>query len=33
MVINKVERACVMEAETLGSTLRGVGGFGHTGVL
>lgn len=33
MVISKVEKALVTETEALDCTLRGAGGFGHTGVL
>jgi len=32
MVISKQERARFEEVETLSSTARGAGGFGHTGV-
>ena len=31
MVINKVEQAELIEVETLNETVRGGGGFGHTG--
>lgn len=31
MVIQKVEKVTMVEVEEIGSTLRGEGGFGHTG--
>ncbi len=32
MIFSSVERAELLEAETLDDTVRGAGGFGHTGV-
>jgi len=32
MIIGKVEKACVVEVESLDCTSRGAGGFGHTGL-
>ncbi len=31
MILNRVERACLLQTENIGKTSRGEGGFGHTG--